>query len=198
MFGRTVLAVCLISLAASTAIFVAKASFSKFLAQRKYLFINTFISGGICSICIFSKFQFLTTVFLGISSIAYFAMLSREGYSVIGNCRIFYWARYVDMAITVSLVILELGMLVNMDAALVYALMGCNGTTVLFSSVFQWLTSYSPQFSHPSLHTLQPQQLGLAELLSSGSGSLCPCSCCSPFLTRFGPRSEIGLQVRPK
>jgi bacteriorhodopsin len=105
-FGRTVLAITFIALSIATAIFVFKGATSRFVAQRKYLFINTYIAG--------------------ISAICYFAMLSGEGFKVLGSCREFYWARYVDLAITGSLVVLELGMLVNMEEVLVYSLMGCN------------------------------------------------------------------------
>jgi bacteriorhodopsin len=105
-FGRTVLAITFIALSIATAIFVFKGATSRFVAQRKYLFINTYIAG--------------------VSAICYFAMLSGEGFKVLGSCREFYWARYVDLAITGSLVVLELGMLVNMEEVLVFSLMGCN------------------------------------------------------------------------
>jgi len=105
-FGRTILAITFIGLSIATAIFVFKGATSRFVAQRKYLFLNTFIAG--------------------ISAICYFAMLSGEGFKVLGSCREFYWARYVDLGITGSLIVLELGMLVNMEEVLVYSLMGCN------------------------------------------------------------------------
>jgi len=76
---------------------------------------------------------------------AYFAMLSGQGWTAIAGCRQFFYARYVDWAITTPLIILELGLIAGADPSAIASAIGADGedpphppqpTTTLFPTFF--------------------------------------------------------------
>ena len=107
-----------LALAVSTVVMVAKAA-SADMERRKYYFCNTFICG--------------------VATFAYFAMLSGQGWTAIAGCRQFFYARYVDWAITTSLLILDLGLVAGQDFVTIAAVIGADGAFPSLSYTVLWL-----------------------------------------------------------
>jgi len=86
--------VAFLILAVSTVVFLAKANGSG--VQRKYYYLSTYMCG--------------------FAAMAYFAMLSGQGWTAIAGCRQFFYARYADWAVTFVLTAILLGMVAGADA----------------------------------------------------------------------------------
>jgi hypothetical protein len=57
---------------------------------------------------------------------AYFAMLSGQGWTAIAGCRQFFYARYVDWSITTPIILLELGLIAGADTSTIAAAIGAD------------------------------------------------------------------------
>ena len=53
-------------------------------------------------------------------------MLSGQGWTAIAGCRQFFYARYADYAITMPLIILQLGLVAGADGAQIAASIGAD------------------------------------------------------------------------
>ena len=62
---------------------------------------------------------------------SYFAMLSGQGWTAIAGCRQFFYARYADYAITMPLIILQLGLVAGADGAQIAASIGADILSVI-------------------------------------------------------------------
>ena len=62
---------------------------------------------------------------------SYFAMLSGQGWTAIAGCRQFFYARYADSAITMPLIILQLGLVAGADGAQIAASIGADILSVI-------------------------------------------------------------------
>jgi hypothetical protein len=84
---------------------------------------------------------------------AYFAMLSGQGWTAIAGCRQFFYARYADWIVTTTLIVILLGQVANAGNDVIFGACGANGRTFL-----SWLCSYpsqcSPAYLSPSCHEL--------------------------------------------
>nr|AHH02156.1 protein 102 [synthetic construct] len=92
-------------LSVTTVILIYKA-FNSDIERRKYFFACTFICG--------------------ISTYAYFAMLSGQGWTAISGCRQFFYARYVDWVLTTPLTILVLGLVAGVELEVIAAVAGAD------------------------------------------------------------------------
>jgi len=90
---------------------ILMAFMSKNVEKRVFFFINTFI--------------------VGVSAIAYFAMLSDQGWTAIAGCRQFFYARYLDAFITHPLIILNLGLVAGVDRVTIAAVAGADVGSIL-------------------------------------------------------------------
>jgi bacteriorhodopsin len=79
------------------------------------------------------KFFSILAYISGISALAYFAMLSDQGWVAISGCRQFFYARAVDWAITIPLTVLFLGMIAEVDSVSIVAVMS-SALLMVFSS----------------------------------------------------------------
>merc|ERR1712127_591346 len=102
--GVGALTVAFIIFAVSTVVFLAKANSSG--EQRKYYYLATYICG--------------------FAAMAYFAMLSGQGWTAIAGCRQFFYARYADWSVTTPLLLLDLGLIAGADGALIAAVIGAD------------------------------------------------------------------------
>lgn len=68
---------------------------------------------------------------------AYFAMLSGQGWTAIAGCRQFFYARYVDWAFTTPLIILQLGLIAGAETTSIASAIGADGT----QPYSNWFTS---------------------------------------------------------
>lgn len=57
---------------------------------------------------------------------AYFAMLSGQGWTAIAGCRQFFYARFADYVITMPLIILQLGLVAGADSGQIAATIGAD------------------------------------------------------------------------
>jgi len=76
-------------------------------------------------------FFFINTFIVGVSALAYFAMLSDQGWTAIAGCRQFFYARYLDALITNPLIILILGLVAGVDRVTIAATAGADVGYVL-------------------------------------------------------------------
>jgi bacteriorhodopsin len=58
---------------------------------------------------------------------AYFAMLSGQGWTAIAGCRQFFYARYADWLVTTPLIIILLGLVAGAGYDVVAGAIGCDG-----------------------------------------------------------------------
>ena len=79
------------------------------------------------------KFFSILAYITGISALAYFAMLSDQGWVAISGCRQFFYARSIDWAITIPLTVLFLGMIAEVDMTSIVAVMS-SALLMVFSS----------------------------------------------------------------
>ncbi|EKX30870.1 hypothetical protein GUITHDRAFT_122924 [Guillardia theta CCMP2712] len=109
--GVGALTVGFVILIVSTIVFLSKANVSG--EQRKYYTCTTYICG--------------------FAAMAYFAMLSGQGWTAVAGCRQFFYARYADYIVTTPLVILLLGLVAGADAATIANTVGADIVWVLCS-----------------------------------------------------------------
>lgn len=69
------------------------------------------------------KFFYTAGYITGVATLAYFAMLSDQGWVAITGCRQFFYARYLDFAITMPLTIMVLGMIAGVETMTLIAVM---------------------------------------------------------------------------
>ena len=93
-------------------------------------FISCFsLSGGtlnsrMCLCC--WQFYFTTCYVTAISTFAYYAMLSGQGWLITPNCRQLFYVRYLDWFVTTPLILLDLGMIAGADTGLLAAVAGAD------------------------------------------------------------------------
>ena len=87
------------------------------------------------------KFYYLATYICGFAAMAYFAMLSGQGWTAIAGCRQFFYARYADWLITTPLLILLLGLVAGAGVDVVAGAIGSDG--VLNSFLCLTLSTHS-------------------------------------------------------
>jgi len=102
--GVGALTITFLILAVSTIIFISRAGSAN--ATKKYYYASIYI-------CTFA-------------TMAYFAMLSGQGWTAIAGCRQFFYARYADYVITMPLIILQLGIVAGADGAQIAATIGAD------------------------------------------------------------------------
>jgi len=66
-----------------------------------------------------------------VATFSYFAMLSGQGWTAIAGCRQFFYARYIDWAITTPLLILDLGLVAGQDYVTIAAVCGADSMGAL-------------------------------------------------------------------
>jgi len=107
--GVGALTVGFIIFAVCTVVFLAKANTSG--EQRKYYYCSTYICG--------------------FAAMAYFAMLSGQGWTAIAGCRQFFYARFADYIITMPLIILLLGQVAGADVPTIAATIGASSVWII-------------------------------------------------------------------
>lgn len=68
------------------------------------------------------KFYFTTCYIGAISTFAYYAMLSGQGWLITPSCRQLFYVRYLDWFVTTPLILLNLGMIVGADMVTIIAI----------------------------------------------------------------------------
>jgi len=102
--GVGALTITFLILAVSTVIFISRVAQAN--STKKYYFVSIFI-------CTFAV-------------MAYFAMLSGQGWTAIAGCRQFFYARFADYVITMPLIILQLGLVAGADSGQIAATIGAD------------------------------------------------------------------------
>lgn len=74
------------------------------------------------------KYYYCSIFTCGLSTMAYFAMLSGQGWTAIAGCRQFFYVRYVDWAFTTPLIILQLGLIAGAETTSIASAIGADGT----------------------------------------------------------------------
>eukprot|EP00281_Chroomonas_sp_CCMP1168_P018759 CAMPEP_0206227594 /NCGR_PEP_ID=MMETSP0047_2-20121206/8708_1 /ASSEMBLY_ACC=CAM_ASM_000192 /TAXON_ID=195065 /ORGANISM="Chroomonas mesostigmatica_cf, Strain CCMP1168" /LENGTH=246 /DNA_ID=CAMNT_0053650759 /DNA_START=55 /DNA_END=795 /DNA_ORIENTATION=+ len=92
--GVGALTVAFLILVVSTIVFLAKANSSG--EQRKYYYLSTYICG--------------------FAAMAYFAMLSGQGWTAIAGCRQFFYARYAEWIVSAVLTTVLLGLVAGAES----------------------------------------------------------------------------------
>jgi len=100
--GFLIFAVC-------TVVFLAKANTSG--EQRKYYICSTYICG--------------------FAAMAYFAMLSGQGWTAIAGCRQFFYARFADYIVTMPLIIILLGQVAGADIPSIACTVGASTVWII-------------------------------------------------------------------
>ena len=103
--GVGALTIAFLILGVSTIVFISRVGSAK--GQKIYYYCNVFICG--------------------FATMAYFAMLSGQGWTAIAGCRQFFYARYADYAITMPLIVLQLGIVSGADQSQIAATIGAEG-----------------------------------------------------------------------
>eukprot|EP00960_Hanusia_phi_P038611 753511-Hanusia_phi.AAC.1 len=109
--GVGALTIVFLVLAVSTIVFIARSSSAK--ETKQYYFCSIYI-------CAFS-------------TLAYFAMLSGQGWTAVAGCRQFFYVRYADYAITFPLIILQLGLIAGAETSIIAATIGAE---ILYVATF--------------------------------------------------------------
>jgi len=107
--GVGALTVAFIILVVVAVVFLAKATASG--EQKRYYYCATYIAA--------------------FTALAYFAMLSGQGWTAIAGCRQFFYARFAEMLVTEPLLILMLGLIANADASTIGAAVGADVVYIL-------------------------------------------------------------------
>jgi hypothetical protein len=102
--GVGALTIAFLILGVSTIVFITRVGSAK--GQKVYYYCNVFICG--------------------FATMAYFAMLSGQGWTAVAGCRQFFYARYVDWSVTTPLLLLDLGLIAGADGALIAAVIGAD------------------------------------------------------------------------
>uniref|UniRef100_A0A7S0TWV5 Rhodopsin n=2 Tax=Hemiselmis andersenii TaxID=464988 RepID=A0A7S0TWV5_HEMAN len=108
--GVGALTVAFLILVVSTVVFLSKANSSG--VQRKYYYLSTYICG--------------------FAAMAYFAMLSGQGWTAIAGCRQFFYAHYADWAVTFVLTTILLGLVAGAEVDLIFGAAG-SAVVMIFS-----------------------------------------------------------------
>jgi bacteriorhodopsin len=74
------------------------------------------------------RYYYLATYICGFAAMAYFAMLSGQGWTAIAGCRQFFYARYADWIVTTTLIVILLGQVANAGNDVIFGACGANGT----------------------------------------------------------------------
>jgi bacteriorhodopsin len=72
----------------------------------------------------FEQFYFATCFATAISTFAYYAMLSGQGWLITPNCRQLFYVRYLEWFFSTPLILLDLGMIAGADVGLLAAILG--------------------------------------------------------------------------
>ena len=115
--GVGALTIAFLILGVSTIVFISRVGSAK--GQKIYYYCNVFICG--------------------FATMAYFAMLSGQGWTAIAGCRQFFYARYVDWSVTTPLLLLDLGLIAGADGALIAAVIGADRKFRSCSCLRVWL-----------------------------------------------------------
>ncbi|KAJ1492190.1 hypothetical protein T484DRAFT_1611851, partial [Baffinella frigidus] len=67
---------------------------------------------------------YLSIYICGFAAMSYFAMLSGQGWTTVAGCRQFFYARYLDWAITFPLMTLLLGVVAGVDMVCIFGAIG--------------------------------------------------------------------------
>jgi len=102
--GVGALTIAFLVLGVSTLVFIARVGSAS--AQKQYYYCSIFTCG--------------------FATMAYFAMLSGQGWTAIAGCRQFFYARYVDWSITTPIILLELGLIAGADTSTIAAAIGAD------------------------------------------------------------------------
>mmetsp|Transcript_14256 Transcript_14256/g.28172 ORF Transcript_14256/g.28172 Transcript_14256/m.28172 type:complete len:256 (-) Transcript_14256:106-873(-) len=71
-------------------------------------------------------FYYINTFVCLVAAFAYFSMIAGMGWETIMGCRQFFYVRYIDWAVTLPLLTLDLGLLAGQDLVTVSAIAGAN------------------------------------------------------------------------
>merc|ERR1711966_122241 len=107
--GVGALTITFLILAVSTVIFISRVAQAN--STKKYYFVSIFI-------CTFAV-------------MAYFAMLSGQGWTAIAGCRQFFYARFADYIITMPLVIILLGQVAGADIPSIACTVGASTVWII-------------------------------------------------------------------
>ncbi|KAJ1479835.1 opsin 1 [Baffinella frigidus] len=77
------------------------------------------------------KYYYLSTYICGFAAMAYFAMLSGQGWTAIAGCRQFFYTRYADWVVTTTLLVILLGQVSNASMDVIFGACGSNLIYVL-------------------------------------------------------------------
>lgn len=90
------------------------------------MFLAKGISGGETR-----KYSYLSAYICGFAAMAYFAMLSGQGWTAIAGCRQFFYTRYADWVVTTTLMVVLLGQVANASNDVIFGAAGSNLVYVL-------------------------------------------------------------------
>lgn len=74
---------------------------------------------------------------------AYFAMLSGQGWTAIAGCRQFFYARYADWIVTTTLIVILLGQVASAGNDVIFGACGANGEDMSSDQEFPGLACSS-------------------------------------------------------
>lgn len=109
--GVGALTIAFLVLAITAIIFIVRSGVQG--PERPYIYVCTFI----CAV----------------SALGYFAMLSGQGWTAVAGCRQFFYARYLDLLVSGSLIVLNLGLISGTEAPTIAAAMGAQ-VVLVFSA----------------------------------------------------------------
>ena len=82
------------------------------------------------------RYYYLSTYICGFAAMAYFSMLSGQGWTAIAGCRQFFYARYADWLVTTTLIVILLGQVAQAGNDVIFGACGANGEGhVTFKSI---------------------------------------------------------------
>ena len=76
---------------------------------------------------------------------AYFAMLSGQGWTAIAGCRQFFYARYADWLVTTTLIVILLGLVANAGNDVIFGACGANGKSLFCPHPSLCSAAFPPQ-----------------------------------------------------
>lgn len=83
---------------------------------------------------------------------AYFAMLSGQGWTAIAGCRQFFYARYADWLVTTTLIVILLGLVANAGNDVIFGACGANGKSLFCPHPSLCSAAFSPQRGQHSFY----------------------------------------------
>ena len=114
--GVGALTIAFLILGISTIIFIARVNSAT--VQKQFYYANIFICG--------------------LSTLAYFAMLSGQGWTAIAGCRQFFYARYFAWFLSSPLIVLTLGLIAGAEFSTIAAAIGA--ISEIFINIFSICT----------------------------------------------------------